>query len=825
MAENILLVTEPSLRVVETIRSVLVTTTDDEGNTVLLAGDETSVTLTDVTSNEVVLILEVGPPGPEGPEGPAGPIGPEGPEGPPGDTGPAGPTGPTGPAGTTDHGLLLGLADDDHGQYQLRSEKDQPSGYPGLTAAGFILDSVIPAAIARDTEVTAAVSAHEGATDPHPQYDVLQDLTDQATAKTWGVVSMWPLNEATGTRYDAYGPNHLASVNGVTQAAGKVGNAAHFAAASLQTLGPAASNAGLQIGPAVDFWLSCWVYLDVIGAAAQVIISKSAPGEGAGIEYSLRWTPAFSNRFRFAVGQGTGSLIGVNADAFGPASAGTWYHILAYHQAGTGVGIAVNGGAFTTAAGTTGYAGTNPLEIGSNSQAATPNPVSWMDGRIDAVTIGKVAMGTIAALAPTIRDDLYNAGAGRVFPRRLGAAGAAGGDLGGSFPSPSVLKASTTWGLTGDIRPAPAAGTLNDWNPTGLSGAGTVSIVAAGAVTITGIVGGAAGRQLLLQNKSAFAITLAFNSGLSSAGNRMAWGGSGNLVLASNESVLLTYDGTSAVWYATGHSRSHDHSLTGDGTGLLPASLVTPLLYGTGRLVLSGDVTAAQMTADTNDLNPAGLATASSIRISGNAANWWLSSIADGEDGRILMLENVGSFDIVIRDEAAALGTAANRIIVGAAGHILAPGSMCLLRYDATVSRWRLMGPINHPIISVTNSANQVLTASAWNYVNLDTESSDPLREFTAGTSGWLTPKASGLYEVTGLVTLLSNSVGAIIWLHQNGTQMVPLDNVGAGTVQLFGITTTQLTAGATYPLGVFPNAQTPTVAASQSLMKFRRVR
>jgi hypothetical protein len=33
-----------------------------------------------------------------------------------------------------------------------------------------IQDSDIPASIARDTEVTAAVSAHEGAADPHPQY-------------------------------------------------------------------------------------------------------------------------------------------------------------------------------------------------------------------------------------------------------------------------------------------------------------------------------------------------------------------------------------------------------------------------------------------------------------------------------------------------------------------------------------------------------------------------------------------------------------------------------------------------------------------------------
>jgi hypothetical protein len=35
---------------------------------------------------------------------------------------------------------------------------------------GLLVDSDIPASIARDTEVIAAIAAHEGAADPHPQY-------------------------------------------------------------------------------------------------------------------------------------------------------------------------------------------------------------------------------------------------------------------------------------------------------------------------------------------------------------------------------------------------------------------------------------------------------------------------------------------------------------------------------------------------------------------------------------------------------------------------------------------------------------------------------
>lgn len=45
----------------------------------------------------------------------------------------------------TDHGGLAGLGDDDHGQYQLRSEKDQPNGYAGLDAGGLIDLAQLPA--------------------------------------------------------------------------------------------------------------------------------------------------------------------------------------------------------------------------------------------------------------------------------------------------------------------------------------------------------------------------------------------------------------------------------------------------------------------------------------------------------------------------------------------------------------------------------------------------------------------------------------------------------------------------------------------------------
>lgn len=79
--------------------------------------------------------------------------------------------------GTSDHGNLVGLQDNDHTQYQLTSGKNVANGYAGLDGSGLLVESQIPAAIARDSEVTGAVTTHEGAANPHPVYATDADLT------------------------------------------------------------------------------------------------------------------------------------------------------------------------------------------------------------------------------------------------------------------------------------------------------------------------------------------------------------------------------------------------------------------------------------------------------------------------------------------------------------------------------------------------------------------------------------------------------------------------------------------------------------------------
>ena len=104
---------------------------------------------------------------------------------------------------------------------------------------------------------------------------------------------------------------------------------------------------------------------------------------------------------------------------------------------------------------------------------------------------------------------------------------------------------------------------------------------------------------------------------------------------------------------------------------------------------LTADITPATLTAHQNDYNPTGLATADVLRISSDADRN-ISGLQGGADGRILVLVNVGAFNILLNNEETS-SSAANRFSMG--GHVaLGPKHAIILQYDATASRWRAIG-------------------------------------------------------------------------------------------------------------------------------------
>jgi hypothetical protein len=126
-----------------------------------------------------------------------------------------------------------------------------------------------------------------------------------------GIVSSWPVNEESGTRYDVVGANHLTDNNTVGYAAGKNGNAASFVAANSEYL---SLNAGLN---STIKTVSLWVYANNITDTQFPLTFASSAGT---LAFHLQ---NYSSAFHFYV-EGLDQPIVVSA-----ITAGAWYHITA----------------------------------------------------------------------------------------------------------------------------------------------------------------------------------------------------------------------------------------------------------------------------------------------------------------------------------------------------------------------------------------------------------------------------------------------------------------------------------------------------------------
>lgn len=136
--------------------------------------------------------------------------------------------------------------------------------------------------------------------------------------------------------------------------------------------------------------------------------------------------------------------------------------------------------------------------------------------------------------------------------------------------------------------------------------------------------------------------------------------GAGVLFHVSDEGVVERSDGTNWYLFAT---------------------------LGGGALSWTASISPAQITADTDDYAPTGGDSATVFRLSTDASRN-LTGITGGSDGRILVIENVGANDLVLKNDVTS--TAANRFLMD--GDLTLGGdSAALFRYDGTDSRWRLI--------------------------------------------------------------------------------------------------------------------------------------
>lgn len=127
--------------------------------------------------------------------------------------------------------------------------------------------------------------------------------------------------------------------------------------------------------------------------------------------------------------------------------------------------------------------------------------------------------------------------------------GAAGGDLAGAYPNPTVAKSSKSFAFAGTLTPAQITSNQNDYNPTGLADANVLRLSSDATRSITGLSGGADGRVMTVMNVGSYKITLIHQSSSSTAANRFEFGGT-NIDLVANSILNLIYDSTVSRWRA-----------------------------------------------------------------------------------------------------------------------------------------------------------------------------------------------------------------------------------------------------------------------------------
>ena len=193
-----------------------------------------------------------------------------------------------------------------------------------------------------------------------------------------GLISYWKLDEVSGIRSDIVGGNDLTDNNTVTQAVGKIGNAAQFTDANLESLSHA-SNTALQTGD-IDFLVAGSVYFDTLPALGAALIGKT---DALNLEYWLDYDG--TSRLRFIVSSTGADAVVVSANAFGVPSTSTWYHFCGWHDSvANTINIQIDNGTIDTTAHSSGvFPGAGAFRIGAITTGAYHN------GRLDDVKFSK----------------------------------------------------------------------------------------------------------------------------------------------------------------------------------------------------------------------------------------------------------------------------------------------------------------------------------------------------------------------------------------------------------------------------------------------------
>jgi hypothetical protein len=209
------------------------------------------------------------------------------------------------------------------------------------------------------------------------------------------LLAYWPLDEASGTRFDSVGTNHLSDTGGVGSTIGKQGNAATgFGASTFLS----STSDNTQI--AGDWTIALWFRTGANVSTNQALIS--------------RWGAASLDQEYIVYVHGSSFRFLVNAPSTvyidRPVAPNTTYLGFAWHDATAGkIYVQLNDGVDTSdTVGVIKTSAGNTFRVGQRGDTSLP----WLGNWIDEIGIwGRV-------LTPAERTQLYNGGAGITYPFR-----------------------------------------------------------------------------------------------------------------------------------------------------------------------------------------------------------------------------------------------------------------------------------------------------------------------------------------------------------------------------------------------------------------------
>lgn len=255
-----------------------------------------------------------------------------------------------GGGGVTDHGALTGLADDDHPQYQLRSEEGAAAGYAGLDGSAKVPLSQLPTG---STSTTVPLGDHTHDARYYTETEVNTALTGKqdADADLSAIAALAPADDAMMQRkagtWTARSPLQVKADLALASSDVGLGNVTNNAQVPLSVVD---AKGDLLVATAADT-----VTRLPVGVNGQVLTADQSESGG------IRWASLGDSIYPLS-GYGFHSATCAGESATVQSTFGSW-HLRVWVPAGNPIATA---GMVVTVAGTVGAGGLNAVAIYSD---------------------------------------------------------------------------------------------------------------------------------------------------------------------------------------------------------------------------------------------------------------------------------------------------------------------------------------------------------------------------------------------------------------------------------------------------------------------------